>query len=237
MKATAMNRNRILNLFQNEIRRSLEKVLYARGDSIGVAGEPITNILFPGTGLISVIVDLADGHQVEAGMVGREGVVGGIAVFGGRGHVNNSICLCDGVGWLMPVPEVVEVTNRHPRVRTALLHFEQFLLVQARQTAACNAAHAVGHRLARWLLQACHTTGEIDLDATQETIAGMLGIQRATLSICANQFKADGLIEYRRGKIRLLNVHGLEAKACECHAALQHQYNDLLGGLFDTAAE
>jgi CRP-like cAMP-binding protein len=236
MKARGMARNRILDLFEPET-TNLQKVTYARGEFIGAAGEPIENVLFPGSGLISVVVDLATGDQVEAGMVGREGAVGAIAIFGGKKHANNSICLVNGIGWMIALPELVRITHRYPLVRSALLNYEQFLLVQARQTAACNAKHSVSNRLARWLLQAHHATGQTDLEATQESIAGMLGVQRPAISVCANQFKAEGLIGYRRGRIILLDMAGLKREACECYDALQQQYDYLLGGLTSVAAE
>lgn len=236
-KATAMTRNRIIDLFKSEIEIPLEKAVYARGQFIGAAGEPITHVLFPGSGLIAVVVDMDDGDQVEAGMVGREGAVGGLAAFGGKGHTNNSICLVRTEGWSVPLMDLMDIIERHPRVGAALLHFEQFLLVQARQTAACNAKHPIEVRLARWLLQACHATGETELEATQESIAGMLGVQRPTISMFANQLKAEGLIDYSRGRINISDLDGLKKKACQCVGALEQQHNHLLGGLFEVAAE
>jgi CRP-like cAMP-binding protein len=229
--------NRILDLFEHETGHWIQKIAYSRGEFIGAAGEPIKNVLFPGSGLISVVVDLATGDQVEAGMVGREGAVGAIAIFGGNKHVNNSICLVDGTGWLIALPDLIRITDRHPLVRSALLNFEQFLLVQARQTATCNAKHSTRHRLARWLLQAHHATGQTDLEATRKASPGMLGVQRASISVCANQFKADGLIGYRRGRIIILDIEGLKREACECYQALEQQHDSLLGGLFEKAAE
>jgi Mn-dependent DtxR family transcriptional regulator len=65
------------------------------------------------------------------------------------------------------------------------------------------------------------------VDITQEFVADMLGVQRASVSLVASSLQNQGLISYRRGHIEIQNEAGLIECACECYRALERQY-DLL---------
>jgi CRP-like cAMP-binding protein len=104
------------------------------------------------------------------------------------------------------------------------------ILVQAQQSAACNATHTVEARLSRWLLR-CRDLHESDeLLLTQEFVADMLGVRRTSVSVVANTLQQAGFIRYRRGHIRILNVEGLRETACECYESVKTQANRLLNG-------
>ena len=52
----------------------------------------------------------------------------------------------------------------------------------------------------------------------QDFLAAMLGVQRSTVSQVAGALKADGLIDYTRGEIQVLDRPRLERRSCECYA-------------------
>ena len=58
-----------------------------------------------------------------------------------------------------------------------------------------------------------------ELKLTQEFIAEMLGTRRATVSLAAMVLQTDGLIQYNRGHIKILDRAGLEEFTCECYRA------------------
>jgi DNA-binding MarR family transcriptional regulator len=105
---------------------------------------------------------------------------------------------------------------------------EPLILVQAQQSAACNAAHTIDARLARWLLRCRDLQGSDDLLLTQEFIAEMLGVRRTSVSVVANTLQQAGLIRYRRGHIRILDLEGLQDTACECYQTVKSQAERLL---------
>ena len=97
----------------------------------------------------------------------------------------------------------------------------QAQLLQAIQSTGCNAKHEVEQRLARWLLLCADRTHSNSFTMPQEFLADMLGTRRTTVTMAALSLKQAGLIEYSRGKIVLLDVSGLEGKACECYRVIR----------------
>jgi CRP-like cAMP-binding protein len=112
--------------------------------------------------------------------------------------------------------------------RTMLMRHEQFVMAQAQQSAACNASHTVEARIARWLLRCRDLAGSDDIALTQEFLAEMMGVRRTSVSLVANALQQAGLIKYRRGHIRLLDVGGLQASACECYETVKKHSERLL---------
>jgi DNA-binding MarR family transcriptional regulator len=117
--------------------------------------------------------------------------------------------------------------SQSERIRDLILRFNEAVLGQVHQTAACNALHPVEARLARWLLQALDLTDERELPLTQDSLAKMLGVRRTSVTLAANRLLADGLIRYRRGKIIVVNRVGLEDVACECYRAIRRRTDNV----------
>jgi DNA-binding GntR family transcriptional regulator len=67
-----------------------------------------------------------------------------------------------------------------------------------------------------------------ELLMTQESIATMLGVHRVGVNEVAGQLQADGLIQYRRGRIKVLDRAKLEQRACECYALVKNEFARLL---------
>jgi CRP-like cAMP-binding protein len=95
------------------------------------------------------------------------------------------------------------------------------------QIAGCHRLHEAEPRLARWLLMAQDRTQSEVLHFTQEFLAEMLGSQRTTVTVIAGDLQRSGLIEYSRGKVRILNRAGLEAAACDCYGVIRELYLNL----------
>jgi len=168
-----------------------------------------------------------DVDRIEAGMVGRRGMIGGSALFGGRTHLCTSFAQLPGNGWIIKAADLIELAERSAGIRDLIFSNEQYTLSQAQQTAACNAKHRIPQRLATWILRAQFDTGEDELLLTQEFLAQMLGVQRASVSMFAGALQDKGLIFYRRGRVRVLDGEGLAREACECHATLRNRHRSL----------
>jgi CRP-like cAMP-binding protein len=112
--------------------------------------------------------------------------------------------------------------NGSAAVRDLISRYTEVLWAEAQQTTACNAVHNAAARLCRWLLQTADRLGDDHLPLTQEYLAEMVGVRRTTVTLLAQEMQANGLIEYRRGRITILDRKRLEACACECHRIMHH---------------
>jgi CRP-like cAMP-binding protein len=203
--------------------RSIEMVHQA---VLARAGEPLTHVYFPHTGIISLVVRLFEGAAVEAAMIGRDTVYGAGAALDGNIALNESIIQMAGAASVLDIAQLRTAAMQSEPFRATLVRHEQALLAQALQSTACNASHTVEARLSRWLLRARDLSGD-DLALTQEFLAQMLGVQRSSVSVVANTLQRAGLIRYARGHIKITNIEGLSEAACECYGTVKAHYDKL----------
>jgi CRP-like cAMP-binding protein len=193
------------------------------------AGDTISRVFFPHSGVVSLVVELSSGEMIEAAMIGREGVVGGLAALDTRISVSRAIVQIAGAASVVDVDHVRHLAEESVAFRSTLIRHEQVLLAQSQQSAACNAIHTIEARLSRWLLRCRDLIGSDDLPLTQEFIAQMLGVRRTSVSIVANTLQQAGLIRYKRGNIRVLDLEGLQESACECYWTVKSLSDRLIG--------
>jgi len=199
-----------------------EAVLYEVGDDISSA-------YFPHIGVISLVVNLASGETIETGMVGRDGLLGGSAALNGRVSLNKAIVQIAGAASVLDCRHLETLANTSVAFRMTLNRYEQLILIQAQQSAACNITHTLEARLARWLLRCRDLMDSNDLALTQEFIGQMLGVRRSSVSVTSGTLQTAGLIRYNRGNIRILDLGGLRDAACECYQTVKLQSDRLLG--------
>jgi CRP-like cAMP-binding protein len=192
-------------------------------------GETVDTVYFPTTAVISLVVSLSTGEMIEAAMVGRDGVVGASAALDGKVSIPRAIVQIGGSVLACEANALKDLALQHPAVLSLLVRHEQAVYAQAQQSAACNAAHNVEARMARWLLRARDLTGSEALPFTQEFLAELLGVRRTSVSLVAHTLKQAGLINYRRGKIEISNLEALQETACECYETVRKHYSVLLG--------
>ena len=113
-------------------------------------------------------------------------------------------------------------------LRVALVRHEQAMNAQTNQVAACNALHELEERLSRWLLQTRDLCRSDTLHLPQEFLSQMLGVQRSSVTLVARKLQEGGLIRYRRGRINVLDVEGLQDSCCECYAAINKHFRRLV---------
>lgn len=172
--------------------------------------------------------------MVETAMIGRDGIVGGSNAFGSQMAVNKAVVQLGGMGSACDVNAFRDIVRRSPSLAGLLTRYEQTLLGQAQQSAACLSTHDVEARLCRWLLRAQDLTGRDELPFTQEFLAEMLGAQRTSVSLTAHTLQRAGVIRYSRGRVQILRRDALEEGACKCYGTVRSQYDLLMG---NTATE
>jgi CRP-like cAMP-binding protein len=192
-------------------------------------GDMIAQVYFPHSGVVSLVVPLESGETIESAMIGRESVVGGSAGLNGQVSVCKAIVQIAGAASVLDTDKFRRLADESEACRVALFRHEQLILVQAQQSAACNATHTVEARLSRWLLRCRDLQGSDDLVLTQEFLAQMLGVRRTSVSVVANTLQQAGFVRYSRGHIRITNLEGLQETTCECYRTVKSHADRLLG--------
>ena len=215
----AMYKNSILRTLAPEIvaRLHLHPVRFELGHEIEFPGQPLLHLFFVEEGMASMTTTFQDGSQVEIGMFGYEGVIGISALMGTKRSLNRVYTQIAGHGYSCDVEVGRREFSRGEQFHSLALRYVQTQLVQAGQSAGCNAKHEADQRLARWLLLCADRVHSNEFHLSQEFIADMLGTTRPTISTASGVLKDAGLIRYSRGLIKLLDVERLEARACECY--------------------
>jgi CRP-like cAMP-binding protein len=199
------------------------------GEALHRAGENIDLVYFVESGFISAVTVLLDGEPLEIGLIGAEGVAGVSVMLGATTSFCETMCQTGGAAYRISPAAFKQVAAEAPRFRDLVLRYAHAFHVQVAQTAACNAHHELGQRLARWLLAAHDRSGVAELSLTQDLIAVMLGVRRSTVSIAASTLQKAGILRYQHGRITILNRTGLEDAACECYEAVTGEYRRLFG--------
>jgi CRP-like cAMP-binding protein len=211
------------------VSKILERVDLELGQTLQRSGDVIEHVYFVETGFISALAVLAGGHPLEVGLIGSEGVAGISVLLGAPTSYCETMCQTGGVAFRAPVRAVLEAMPRTPVLYVQVLKYIQLFHIQVVQTAACNAHHELGQRLARWLLAAHDRSGTPELSLTQDLIAVMLGVRRSTVSVAASTLQRAGVIRYQHGRITIVDRAGLENAACECYEAVAGEYRRLFG--------
>jgi len=223
--------NRLLDSLSEEqlkpLKPHLKNVELRHTEVLAKPREHITQVYFPTAGIISLVIELDDGDMIETGMIGNDGALGGGAALDGSLMLNKAIVQIPGQGIAVPVDAVKSVAEKVGAFRSLLTRHEQVLHAQSQQSAACNASHTVEARMCRWLLRMRDLAGD-ELPLTQEFLGQMMGVRRTSVSLVANTLQQAGLISYRRGKIKILNVDAIRESACECYEAVRGHYDATL---------
>jgi CRP-like cAMP-binding protein len=192
-------------------------------------GEPITYVYFPIDGLVSSLALDHGGGMVGVGVIGREGMVGLGALLGARSSPHWVTSQVPGHAWRLAAESLRELATPQTEFFWLLLRYTHAVLVQAAQSAACNRLHPLRARAARWLATCRDRLGADEFPLTQEFLAGMLGVRRAGVTEALAPMKRAGLLEYRRGWIRILDPERLEAAACDCYQIVRDELLQVAG--------
>jgi CRP-like cAMP-binding protein len=224
------------NVFKNTLLKSLDSNVIGRLDLKPVDFELRHEFEFPGTpidhhyfveeGVASMTTTFKDGSQVEVGMFGYESVIGVSALMGTKKSLNRIYTQIAGNGYACSIENARKEYSRCEDFQSLLLRYVQAQLVQAIQSAGCNAKHNFEQRLARWLLICADRAHSNKFKMSHEFLADMLGGTRPTLSTAAGSLKEKGLIEYRRGQIHILDVPKLTKAACECYRIIRNHLDN-----------
>jgi CRP-like cAMP-binding protein len=196
---------------------ALERIECYPGRVLADVDRPLNDIFFPETSVISVVAVYEDGGLIEMATIGREGCTGAQAVFGARVSPSRLLVQIPGVATRMPRDVFLRAMDGMPSFRALLHAYAQAFLEQVLVSVACNGAHDLSQRFARWLLTMRDRSDSDALQITQALLGDMFGVQRPTITNIAREFERKGLIARGRRQVTLLDRTRLSEAACECY--------------------
>jgi len=207
---------------------NLELTPMALGEALYESGGRLNHVYFPTTSIVSLLYVMEDGASAEIAVVGNDGILGISLFMGGETTPSRAVVQSAGYGYRLKAQLLKQEFNRAGPVMHLLLRYTQALITQMAQTAVCNRHHSVEQQLCRWLLLSLDRLASEELSMTQELIANMLGVRREGVTEAAGKLQDAGLVEYRRGKITVLDRPRLQARSCECYEVVKKEFDRLL---------
>jgi CRP-like cAMP-binding protein len=215
---------------RDELARLAVRVHLSTGEGLYKNDGPISHVFFPLTGVISFVVPMSSGPSAEVATVGNEGFVG-LAVFHGVPKSSHEVfAQVPGSALRLDAKAFTALAKRDETLSDTLSLYCQAFIDQVSQSTACAHLHGVEQRMCRWLLMTQDRVGSNTLPLTQDFLAQMLGVRRATVNGVASLLQRSGLIMYERGLTTILSRAAMEKAACECYAVVRRRYEELWEG-------
>ena len=187
------------------------------------ADSSLDYVFFPDSGVVSVLAVYADGSIIEMATIGREGCTGVQAIFGAKRSSARFLVQIPGSAAKVSRAAFVRASRSMPSLRNLTYAYVQAFLEQVMVSVACNGAHSLKERLARWLLMMRDRSDDDVLEITQDLLAEMLGVQRPTITNAARELELAGLIERGRRQVTILDRQGLNEASCECYQLVRER--------------
>ena len=233
-----VQKNQLLQSLSPEIQKRLfphlELMLLPLGKVLYESGDILRYVYFPTDSIVSLLYVMENGASAEISVVGKEGMVGISLFMGGESTPSRALVQSAGSAYRLPAQRLKDEFHRHSEMQGLLLRYTQSLMTQMAQTAVCNRHHSIDQQLCRWLLLSLDRLPSNRLTMTQELIANMLGVRREGVTDAAGKLQSLGVIEYRRGRITVLDRPRLETLCCECYAVVKRETDRLLSAPFHT---
>ena len=198
------------------------------GMAVYESGGELNYVYFPTDSIVSLLYVMKDGASAEIAVVGHEGLVGIALFMGGESTPSRAVVQSAGHAYRLSSKILKREFEQGGPLQHLLLRYTQALITQMAQTAVCNRHHSVEQQLCRWLLLSLDRLRSDELSMTQELIANMLGVRREGVTEAAGKLQTAGLIQYNRGRIKVLDRPKLEERVCECYAVVKRESDRLL---------
>lgn len=224
--------NLLLKALPDDVRQRLlpylELVYMPRGKTIHETGEKLRYAYFPTDAIVALLNTTESGACAEVSMVGNEGVVGVSIFMGGHAILSRAVVQQGGSMYRLLSKRLNDEFDRHGELLALLLRYTWTLMIQVGQTAICNRYHTIDQQLCRLMLQSVDRLRCDEIMITQEHVAAMLGVRRESITEAVGRMKQLGLIQCHRGKVKVIDRPGIEARCCECYAVIRAESDHVL---------
>lgn len=211
----------------------LEIVSLVAGEVLYNPGDDVITVYFPCEGsAICFVVAIVDGREVDVALIGREGAAGGIVSHGGLPAFSRIEVRLGGPFGRLPVGRIQAAKDKSSAFANMFARYSDCLLAQILQSSACNAAHSIEQRAAKWILAAMDRTGRQTIPFSHAQLAAMLGVGRSYASRIIRDFSAQRILRTGRLELQVLDRAALRSKSCDCDEAVKSHFMDVLGGVY-----
>ncbi len=212
---------------QRRLAADLAVVDLGMRDQIYDIDATITEVYFPLTCVLSVVAAVDDDVAVEIATIGLEGMAGLPVFLGAAASPHRCFCQIPGQALRLDAVALRQFLADDGALHNLLHRYTHSMMTFVGQNVACNRLHSAEERTARWL---AHTHDRVNADSfpiTQEFLALMLGVRRATVSVSAGILQRAGLIRYSRGRMTIVDRDGLHSAACQCYGVIRRAFDQL----------
>jgi CRP-like cAMP-binding protein len=234
MTSGTKRRNRLLAALPRDELRRIEASLDSRAVEMKqvllARGAEIDTIYFPVDSVVSLLTGLEDDPGVEIATIGNEGLVGMTVALGGNSMNTREYAVAQvpGQTLAMTADAFRAEMDRRGEFASIVMRYARAFFSQVAQQVACNGLHSIEERCSRWILLTHDRVGADEFPMTQEFLAQMLGVRRASVTVTAGILQRAGFIEVQRGRLRVVDRAGLEAASCECYQVIRDVFDQTL---------
>ena len=214
---------------QERLLPHFEHVALPQSQTLFIPNDVIHHVYFPNSGMVSLVSLTEEGSTIEIGMVGNEGVVGITVILGTDTIPYQAEVQIPGDAIRIRATILLEEFNRGGEFQKVLLRYTGVLIAQLSQSAVCNRFHTMKERLSKWLLVSRDRAKSSSFRLTQDDLSHMLGTYRPNVTAVARMLQNEGLINYSRGRMMILDEGGLESAACECYQVVKDSFDKFIG--------
>ncbi|MBX9602986.1 MAG: Crp/Fnr family transcriptional regulator [Bryobacteraceae bacterium] len=213
---------------QRDIARMSSPRHFETGAELIADGRAISNVYFPLDLVASLLVPLPGRRDIEAAIVGDEGLIGASLLLGMGSTVGRTVVQVGGSALQMRASAFMELSQRHHSIPRAVRRYLFTLISQTVRTAACNQVHSMEQRCARWILQCQDRAGRSTFPMSHRQLASLMGVRRATMTEALGRLRQQGLVEYSRGLLSVSSRETLETAVCGCYEGIRRDYQAAL---------
>jgi CRP-like cAMP-binding protein len=191
-----------------------------RGHVLSMPGQVTEHCWFIETGIASMVIATRDGREIEASIVGYEGIVDVATILGEQETALRCFMQLPGHGYRISARALAKAVDESVTLLMTLHRYMYSVIVQIAQTALANACFNVEQRLARWLLMCSDRIVEEEIALTHEFLSVMLNVRRAGVTLAMQSLQRAGMLVAERRKIRIIDRSRLEELASDAYVLL-----------------
>lgn len=188
------------------------------------ANQPIGEVYFPETAVISQLTVMRNGDTLETATVGLEGASWISAHIGAPSMPCETVVAIGGEAQTLRIDDLSREMEENEHFADVLTKYSHALLVHSLRMTGCTGLHTLEQRCARWMLTTLDRVSTDRFSVTHEFLATLLGCSRPSASLVIEDFQHRGILKVERGRIIVIDRDALVNVSCECYEIIKDTY-------------